>query len=37
MVRTRKAYSELSDGAKRRQCFRGSSAWKALKVQMAQA
>lgn len=35
MVRTRKAYSELSDGAKRRQCFRGSVAWKALKGQVA--
>lgn len=37
MVRTRKAYSELSDEAKRRQCFRGSPAWKALKARVAQA
>lgn len=35
MVRTRKAYSELSDRAKRRQCFRGSVAWKTLKGQIA--
>lgn len=37
MIRTRKAYSELSDAVKRRQCFRGSSAWKALKAKVAQA
>lgn len=35
MVRTRKAYSELSDEAKRRQCFRHSTAWKSLKERIA--
>lgn len=35
MVRTRKAYSELSDRAKRRQCFRGSVVRKTLKGQIA--
>lgn len=35
MVRTRRAYSELSDAAKRRQCFRHSAAWKSLKEQIS--
>ena len=35
MPRVRQLYCELSDKAKRRQCFRGSVVWKSFKDQMA--
>lgn len=37
MTRTRKSYKELSDAAKRRQCIRGSAAWRFLKSRLLQA
>lgn len=35
MARTRKPYSELSDAAKKRQCLRGSAAWRWLKTRLS--
>lgn len=37
MTRTRKPYSERSEAAKKRQCIRGSAAWKSLKERLLDA